>query len=165
MSNKITVFLAGACLAACAFGAAADANKTVITAKRASFDYKSSIAEFVGDVVVVDPEVTMNSDKLTVFFDGSNDVKSVVALGNVRLRYQGKAATCKKAVYIAKDGYIAMSGDATIREGRDTIVGKVIQIWIRDEKMTVEPGRLVIYPDEGKKNSTLRKTPRAGGGR
>ncbi|MFC1462727.1 LptA/OstA family protein [Verrucomicrobiota bacterium] len=161
MSYRIPAFVL--CLAAGAVITAPNARQTVITAKRASFDYKESIAEFVGDVVVVDPEVTMHSDKLTVFFDGSNDVKSVVALGNVRLRYQGKAATCRKAVYIANDGYIAMTGDATIKDGRDTIVGKVIQIWIHDEKMTVEPGRLVIYPDEGSKKSPLLKNPRAGG--
>jgi len=146
------------CFAAGVALAAPRGRETVITAKRGSFDYKGSIAEFVGDVKVVDPEVTMQSDKLTVFFDGSNEVKSVMALGNVRLRYQGKTATCAKAVYIAQDGYIAMTGDATIRDGKDTIVGKVIQIWIHDEKMTVEPGRLVIYPDEGKK-SPLLKSP------
>ena len=58
-------------------------NKTVITSARAYFDYKRSIAVFTGDVNVVDPEVRIKSDKLTVIFDGSNDVSSVTAVGNV----------------------------------------------------------------------------------
>lgn len=164
-SHAIPALFALVCLAVCTVFGAPEARKTTITAKRASFDYKGSIAEFVGDVVVVDPEVTMNSDKLTVFFDGSNDVRSVTAVGNVRLRYQGKTATCEKAVYIAREGYIAMTGDAKIQDAKDAIIGNVIQIWIRDEKMTVEPGRLIIYPEEGEKKTPLLKAPGGSGGR
>lgn len=160
MNNKITaVVFCGLCAAVRIAWCEQDAKQTTISAKRASFDYKRSIAEFVGDVVVVDPEVTMNSDKLTVLFDGSNDVKSVTATGDVRLEYQGKKATCKKAVYIAREGYIVMTGDAAIRDVQDSVMGDVIQIWIHDEKMTVEPGRLVIYPDEGGNKASLLKDP------
>ena len=132
-------------------------SKTVITSDRASFDYKRLIAVFVGNVNVVDPEVRIKSDKLTVIFDGSNDVSSVTAEGAVHLWQGNRSATCKKVIYVAKEGEIIMTGDVSLNDGKDLISGRIMRLWINEEKMTVEPGRLVIYPQDDKKNIDLRK--------
>ncbi|MCK5849789.1 MAG: hypothetical protein KAH23_02645 [Kiritimatiellae bacterium] len=126
-------------------------NKTVITSKRASFDYKRSIAVFTGDVNIVDPEVRIKSDKLTVIFDGSNDVSSVTAVGNVDLWQGIRKASCDKAIYIAHEGEIIMTGGVRVNDGKDLVSGKIVHLWINEEKMTVEPGRLVIYSQGDKK--------------
>ena len=52
-----------------------------------------------------------------------------------------------------------MTGNARIEDEKDSVMGDMIKIWIHEEKMTVEPGRLVIYPDK-KTGSALLDRPR-----
>ena len=47
-----------------------EAGQTTITSKRLTFDYKRSIAIFEEDVVVVDPQLRIEADNLTVLFAG-----------------------------------------------------------------------------------------------
>ena len=122
---------------------------TVITSKRLTFDYKRYIAVFEEDVVVIDPEVEIRSDKLTVLFNNTNSVKSVTAVGNVRMRQENKTATCRKAVYIVETGKIVLLGKATLKRGRDSVTGDEITFWVDEDRMTCVPGRLIIFPQEG----------------
>ena len=137
-------------------------GKTVIISDRASFDYARSIAVFEGNVEVADPEVKMKSDKLTLLFDGTNDVRSATAVGNVNVRHLNKTATCRKAIYIAESGEIIMTGNVILKDGPDTVSGRIVHVWVDEEKMTVEPGRVIIYP---KKQKTVSSGEKRGGGR
>lgn len=121
---------------------------TEITSAELTYDYKRSIAVFETDVVVVDPQVRIASDTLTVLFDGTNQIKSVTALGNVRIRSDGKRATCRKAIYIAATGEVILTGDAKLMRGTDSVMGQHITFWLNEERVVCKPGRLVIYPDE-----------------
>jgi len=128
------------------------ASNTVITSESLSFDYGRSVAIFKGDVVAVDPQVRIECDKLAVMFDGTNDVKAVTALGNVRMNQEDKKATCDKAVYVARTGEIVLTGNATLYRGQDRIKGERITFWLNDDKMECTPGQLIIAPTKGKSN-------------
>jgi len=117
-----------------------------------TFDYKRYIAVFEEDVVAIDPEVDIRSDKLTVLFNNTNSVKSVTAVGNVRMRQDNKMATCRKAVYIVETGKIVLLGEATLRRGRDSVTGDEITFWIDEDRITCIPGRLIIFPEEGERD-------------
>lgn len=119
---------------------------TVITANRLSFDYERYSAVFEENVVVSDPQIRMESDKLNVLFDGEDNVKSVTAMGNVRLRYEDKTGSCGRAVYLANKGQIVLAESAVLRRGRDAVMGEKITVWIGEDRMLCEPGRLVIFP-------------------
>jgi lipopolysaccharide transport protein LptA len=122
---------------------------TVVTSKRLTFDYARMIARFERNVRVRDPRYTLYAKKLTVLFTSTNTVKSVTALGNVRMTQADKRATCNKAVYLARSGDVILSGEATVSRERDIVRGDVITFNLYSEKMTSTPGHLQIYPDEG----------------
>lgn len=122
---------------------------TVITAKQLEFDYQRHIAVFDDDVVVSDPEIQIESDRLVVCFDGTNDVKSVTASGRVRMRTGDKRATCDRAIYLARTGEVVLTGDARLYRGRDHVAGEQITFWVDEDRLRCRPGRLVIFPREG----------------
>jgi lipopolysaccharide transport protein LptA len=145
----------GALVAACAGQSQTPnpTNPTVITAKTLSFDYKRSIAVMEGDVVVVDPQMTVKSDKLNVIFDSTNSVKAIVATGNVRMWAGDKTATCHRAVYSAKTAEVVLTGDATLKREKDTVSGDTITFHLNSDTMTCTPGTLRIFPQEGKRTT------------
>jgi len=122
-------------------------NATVITSEKLSFDYKRSIAVFEGNVVVEDPQLKMRADKLNVLFEGTNSVKSVVAVGNVLLWYGDKTASCRHAIYVAKTGEITLRGNAALRREQDSVTGEEIVFYLNEERVECRPGRLVIFPE------------------
>jgi len=146
--------MAIAALAAVGMGLCATADvqdttntqETVITSESLMFDYGRSTCVFEGDVVVTEPRVKLECEKLYVFFDATNNVDSVVATDSVRVTQDNKRGTCDKAVYTAKTGAIVMTGDAKLKRGRDSINGDEITIYVNSEKVTCKPGRLVVFP-------------------
>lgn len=121
---------------------------TRITARKAEFDYKRSIAVFEGEVVVIDPEVKLQADRLSVSFDENKKIKQGVATGNVKIWYQDKFASGDTAVYSTKDGKFEIQGNALLSRKKDTIKGDKITFWIYDDRLIVEPGTLTIYPEK-----------------
>jgi lipopolysaccharide export system protein LptA len=136
---------------ACAAAAGATQTNTVITSRILDFDYQRYIAVFEGDVVVVDPRIRIESDKLTVLFDKGNEIKSATAVGDVHLYHEDKTATCRKAIYLAKSGEVLLTGDARLVRGQDSVTGTKITFWLNEDRVTCQPGRLTIFPrsDEG----------------
>lgn len=134
-------------------------TNTVITADHLSFDYNRMVAVFDGNVHAQDPQMLMTSEKLTVFFDETNDVKSVTAIGNVRVYSEDKRAECDKAVYIRRMGRVELTGNARLFRGRDEIRGREITFWLDDERMLVEPGKLILYPGDNKDGPALDLLP------
>ena len=121
-------------------------GKTTITANTLEYDYKRAIAIFKGNVEVDDAQVNIKGDEMRVFFDGTNSIKAVTALGNVKIKQVDKTATCSKAIYTAADGQIVMTGKVLLTNAGDTIDGDRIIIWTNEERMICEPARLIIHP-------------------
>jgi lipopolysaccharide transport protein LptA len=142
----LVILLAALCAAAIV---RADPKETVVTSKKMNFDYKAYVAQFSGDVVVIDPQMRIESDDLTVEFNSTNSVKSVTAVGSVRIKLPDKTATSDKAVYIEKESKIILTGSAKVTvRGGDSVNGDKITIWFKEDRMISEPARLVIMPDE-----------------
>ena len=146
--------------AACAFEADTNRMETIITSDRLDYHYGRAVAVFEDNVVVVDPELKLESEKLTVLFDGRNEVKSMTATGNVRMWHADKAATCEKAIYIASKEEVILAGDAVIRQGKDSVSGRMITFRLNEDVMTCVPGRLVVFPGGRKVGG---ESPAAGG--
>ena len=136
-------------------GAAAKGKKkltgrpAVITADRTDYDRKEGIILFDRNVYVDDEQYQMHADRMFVFLDGTNDLKRLVALGNVSLTNEMKSAGCQKAVYTKAASRIVMYGDeqnpawlrdAGGRKGDDAseIAGLRITYWFDSETASVE---------------------------
>jgi lipopolysaccharide export system protein LptA len=122
-------------------------GETVITSKKLVYDYKRRIAVFDGDVVAADPEIKMQAETMTVWFDETNTLKRAMAKGEVKAVYQDKTATGQIVVYDASKGRLEITGNATLVRGKDSIKGDKITVWLNEDKMEVEPNaHMVVYP-------------------
>ena len=143
--------------------AAADApqRESVITAERIEFDNKEGIILFDEKVFVDDEQFLMRSDRLLVFMEGTNDVQQIMAVGNVSITNQNRAASCEKAVYTKKDGQIVMTGKAKLSQGDGggEVTGDRITFWLDDERMEVYPGRVVLPPGTFNKADAKKLIP------
>ena len=94
----------------------AELSRTVITSEHLSFDYERMIATFEGNVSIKDPDIRMTADRMLMFFEGTNQVRSVTATGNVRFWQGDRSATCKRAIYLSRSGEVILTGEAKLSQ-------------------------------------------------
>jgi lipopolysaccharide export system protein LptA len=134
----------------------------VVTSDRFQVDYAKNIGVFEGNVLAVDPRITVRADKMTVTFGqapatgvGTNTVQSlqqIVAEGGVVISAGERKSDSDHAVYTAADGKVVLTGNPKVTTPDGTVSGKKITFWRTEEKMDVESGtQLIIYPDDKSK--------------
>jgi lipopolysaccharide transport protein LptA len=138
---------------------AQEPQKTVITADTLEYRYGDREAQFKGNVVVKDPEVTMEADDLLVKLMEDNSVREVIATGHVVVVQAGRRATCQKAHYSAQTGVIVMSGKATLERGRDVVSGDQITIDTTSQRVKCKPGTMTVFSAERGGISSAVKVP------
>lgn len=115
-------------------------GETTVTADRLEFDYQQWIALFEGNVKIVDPEFKLWADRMLIFFENTNDVTRVDAVGHVHMESLDRKATCGKAVYTRVNGAIVLTSDPVVSKGPNTLRGQKITVWINDSRVDVEGG-------------------------
>ena len=128
---------------------------TVITSNSLEFDYKEFIALFEGNVRVKDPQFTLTADKMLVYFENTNDVKRVDAIGRVVLTSGDMRATCSRASYTAANGLVKVWSDPgdplpVVTKGENKITGKNISVWLNEQIVKVESEVELISKPEKK---------------
>ena len=126
----------------------------VITADRTDYDRKEGVILFDRNVSVDDEQYQMHAERLFVFLDGTNDMKRLVALGNVAITNEDKSAWCTKAVYTKAASRIVMYGDerhpAWLRDAggkpgdASEVRGLRITYWIDSGLATVEKSVITL---------------------
>lgn len=139
----LAVFVAGALEAQSPLNAIARSRKGVggatrISADKLEFDYKDYVALFEGNVKIADPQFELTANKMLIFFENTNDVRRIDAVGNVRVVSEDRMATCGKATYIRATGAVEMLEQPVVRKGRNTLRGRKITIWVNDNRVEVE---------------------------
>ncbi len=130
--------------------AEADANCTVITSDRLSFDQQQRTAIFEDNVVVVDPQLKITAHKLTTFFSEDNKMTLVEALGEVVIRQGEKQARGAAARYEVDANKFVLSGYPVVRQGRDVLSAETITFWRNSDRIVCEPhARLVLSTGPG----------------
>ncbi len=107
-----------------------------ITADRLVTEGNSNSADFIGNVKVVQDQTTITSDRLKVIYrKGGNEgntlnsdaIESIEATGHVRIVFDNRVAVSEKAIYIAAERKLVLSGkDSSLSNGRDKVVGSKI---------------------------------------
>lgn len=85
---------------------------TVITCSGPlNIDYEKNSAIFRDDVIINHKKDRIFSDRMDVFFDPkTKKIVKVVALGNVRIEQTDNSTFSQKAVYLAEEGKVTLTG-------------------------------------------------------
>ncbi|HTS20155.1 MAG TPA: LptA/OstA family protein [Verrucomicrobiae bacterium] len=150
---------------------------TIITADHLHGDYAHNLGTFEGNVLVVDPRMTVRADKMVVFFGATNvytitgatittnatrSVQKIIADGAVVMSTpDNKKANSEHAEYTAADGRVVLTGGHPRAESADGVVtGDKITFWRDSQRMDVENTqsetnrpRLLIYPEDQRKQN------------
>ena len=145
---------------------------TIITAEQLHGDYAHNVGTFEGNVLAVDPRMTVRADKMTVFFGGTNvvtttgtnttrSIQKIIAEGGVVINTpDNKKSNSDHAEYTAQDGQVVLTGHPRAESADGVVTGKKITFWRDSQKMDVvaEPGetnrtKLLIYPEEQRKQN------------
>ena len=118
-----------------------------ITSKNTFYDRKEGVVLFENQVHVDDESFQMWADKAYVFMSGTNDVRRIVAIGNVALTNEARRAYGYKASYYKDGGMVVLYGSPDfdqIAEIRDeskpqdqSVMGSKIKFWIDAEQVEV----------------------------
>jgi lipopolysaccharide export system protein LptA len=141
---------------------------TIVTSDRLTADYTHNVGTFEGNVLAVDPRITVRSDKMTVWFaatnsaaattnDAQRSIRKIVAEGAVVINQENRKATSDRAEYTAAEGKVVLTGHPKLENPDGTVTGTRITFWRNQEKIDVESEatetnrtRLIIFPDEMK---------------
>jgi lipopolysaccharide transport protein LptA len=137
---------------------------TIITADILHGDYAHNLGTFEGNVLVVDPRITVRADKMVVFFGNTNilvtatvtnatgitspitttnttrAVQKIIADGAVVMTTpDNKKTNSEHGEYTAGDGRVVLTGGHPRAESADGVVtGDKITFWRDSQRMDVE---------------------------
>ena len=98
-----------------------------VTAESLSVDRESGNAIFVGNVYVVQGEMTLNADKVEVLYsedaDDDEQLREVIATGNVVLVNGEETAASDYGVLYPPRDTVVMTGNVLLTQGRSIISG------------------------------------------
>ena len=122
-----------------------------ISSESMAYDRKEGVIFFDKKVFVDDEQYQMHADRVYVFLSGTNDVKRLVALGNVALTNEFRSASCEKAVYVKAASKVVLyggeNGVATLKDESQkggTITGSRITFWLDSEQVEVMSSDITV---------------------
>ena len=134
-------------------GSAAPRKKDVvhIVSDRLEANHKERQVIFLGHVVATQGDLTIQGDRMTIFYSEGGDAKvtgdnvgerldRIVVQGNVRIFQKETEATAKHAVYYHSDNKVVLTGEPRVRREKDFIQGSSITLFLDSEKGIVEGG-------------------------
>ncbi len=119
--------------AATADGAGTD--KIQVTADSLNVNNEENYAEFIGNVMAVHKDMTIDSDRLQIYYDKTSEnnkasaqdegsIKKIIAEGAVTIVSEGRIANSEKAEYMIKTGVHVLTGkNASITSNKNSITG------------------------------------------
>lgn len=137
-----------------------------VTSDRSSYLRKEGVLAFEGNVAVDDVEFKMNADIVNLFLDGTNDLKRVVAVGNVAVTNGLRSGTCAKATYNRALSRIVMYGDEKAGivarlidagKNKSRVEGRKITFWVDTEQVEVDGSVITVDVAGGDAKEGARK--------
>ena len=127
-----------------------------ITSATTYYDRKNGVAYFEKNVHVDDEQYQLHADRVYVFMSITNDIRRIVAIGNVAMTNDLKRAYGAKASYYRQSGMVVLYAGKDVRaevrdesKAEDQIVrGDKIKFWL-DSKQVEVSGADITAPMEG----------------
>ena len=125
-----------------------------ITSQQLEADNKQLVITFTGNVVAKQGEMTIYADVARVYYEKKeegNEVREIVATGNVRIQEADRLANCEKAVFTNAEQKIVLTGQPKVWQGKDMVSGEKIIILLEEDKSFAESGpdrrvEVILYP-------------------
>lgn len=141
--------LASLCLITVAF-AQQDLQAIDLTADKGSYDQQKGIAVYEGNVKVTQGVATFWADKLTIYLK-NNTAERIEAKGEpVKFHYQGEKQPIdgegQLVTYDILPQVVTLSGQAIVKQGQDTIQGKVLTYDLTKETIGGTQVRMTFLP-------------------
>lgn len=156
--GALITFLLAALLPIGQGGTSATNQAMKIFAERTDFDRNEGVVMLDGGVFVEYDDYDMASDKMFVFLNGTNELSSIVAVGNVAVTNGNRVGLCATAKYFHKSGEMEMYGTKDspaklLDGGKDgnAVEGSKIKFWLDSEQVEVENSRITVGNKEGVK--------------
>ena len=137
-----------------------------ITSEKLDFEYKNKRTVFHGGVEVVQGDVHLSTDTMTVDYDqvgDKQDLKEVTAEGHVTIVQGTKKATGNHAVFDQAKRVVVLTGDAVLEEGTNQVSGDRIVVHPDDSKMEVlgenRRVKVVLFPGGSTPGATKPTAP------
>lgn len=135
-----------------------------ITSDKLEADNKAKKVIFIGAVRAVQGDIVITCRRMTVFYEGgessssgnAQDIKRIVAEGDVLLTQKNREVGGEKAEYFNKERKIEITGNAVAKEGLQIIRGHRIIYYLDEDRSVIEGAGVkqveaTIYPKEAKK--------------
>ncbi len=135
-----------------------------ITSQQLEADNKNQVIIFTGNVVAKQGEMTIFADAARVYYEKKeegNEVREIVATGNVKIQQADQVATGQKAVFVNSEQKIVLTGQPKVWQGKDMVSGEKITVLLEEDKSFVESGpdrrvEVILYP-KGERSSSKGK--------
>lgn len=121
-----------------------EAPPTIITADSMDYDAEMRVATFIGNVVVVDPSVRVQSDRMVVLFDEDKKISRINAEGKVSFRQEDKTTLSDRAVYTPANGEVVLTGNPLVATPNGVVRGEKVTFYRDTQKMIVDRARMEI---------------------
>ena len=143
-----------------------------ITSDRMEADQQARTIAFEGHVLVRQSDLTITSNRLKVTMaqetkggkavaqkhaigaaDPAQRIDYIDFTGDVKVTQQDRVATAQEAIFMQKERKILLKGSPVVTKGQDRIQGKLITIYLKDNRCVVEGGqgaqvRAVLFPEK-----------------
>ena len=143
----------------------------IVSDRMDAFNEKKLVV-FSGNAVATQGDKEIKSDRLLLYYkkeagkkdkvgakevEGTGDLEKIEAKGNVVVTQKERIATGDEAVYFQDSGQIIMTGNATLRDGKNLIKGDKVTVFVNEDRGVVESDpkkrvKAVIYPQEKNEN-------------
>lgn len=126
---------------------ASNTNLTVITSTQLRMDTDKKIAYFDGNVLVIDPQFQLRSNRLIVYLHPSGSgMDHAEAYDDVVIVQESekRKARSQKAVYTPADGKMVLTGDPQLENEKGITRGQTIIIYKDKNTFTVEGGTRTV---------------------
>jgi lipopolysaccharide export system protein LptA len=125
-----------------------------ITSQQLEADNKNMVITFTGNVVAKQGEMTIYADVTRVYYEKreeGNEVREIVATGNVKIQEGDRLATGQKVVFTNSEQKIVLTGQPKLWQGKDMVSGEKITVLLEEDKSFVESGpnrrvEVILYP-------------------
>jgi lipopolysaccharide export system protein LptA len=118
-----------------------------IKADKLALDYENKLITWSGHVRATQANGQVTSDRMRVTWGQNfNDVKEMIAEGNVRVSQGTRYATSEQATFDQLNRTVVLTGNPVVHSGRDQITGSKITVFLDTGRSVVEGARAVIFP-------------------
>lgn len=130
-----------------------------ITSERLELDGPRNRAEFIGDVLAREGELTLRCDRLIAQYDDAGTATRVEARGRVRVSHGRVFATAGRAEYERSTEVVRLDASPVVWRGAQRVAGDAVRIYLKTERVEVDAPRGVIEMPTSALPGATRRDP------